>query len=255
MQDNKINKELMLQNHSYPSPSSENLQEEIYKKREFTIHRIPKREKLETYAEIKEYRDSICAREVKLSGLQTLLSNFINPNTPYYGLLIFHGTGTGKTGVSIAIAEKFRPMVEKYGTRIHVLVPGPLNKQNYLNEIIKFTNESYMKVYTDKTMILTEIDLIKIKKNALNIINQYYRVMSYRSFYRKVLGEKIREKIHVGIDIIPNIYNNKNERTYKLNNYEKNILKQKNLKKVLNNENDYQELHLVSKKTKKGNKN
>lgn len=198
MQDNKINKELMLQNHSYPSPSSENLQEEIYKKREFTIHRIPKREKLETYAEIKEYRDSICAREVKLSGLQTLLSNFINPNTPYYGLLIFHGTGTGKTGVSIAIAEKFRPMVEKYGTRIHVLVPGPLNKQNYLNEIIKFTNESYMKVYTDKTMILTEIDLIKIKKNALNIINQYYRVMSYRSFYRKVLGEKIREKIHVG---------------------------------------------------------
>lgn len=39
-----------------------------------------------------------------------------------------------------------------------------------------------------------------------------------------------------------------NERTYKLSNYEKNILKQRNLKKVLNDEKDYQEFRLSSKK-------
>lgn len=89
------------------------------------------------------------------------------------------------------------------------------------------------------------INLSIVKDETLDKIKKYIA---------KINKKKINE-INVDIDIIPNIYNNKNERTYKLNNYEKNILKQKNLKKVLNNENDYQELHLVSKKTKKGNKN
>lgn len=89
------------------------------------------------------------------------------------------------------------------------------------------------------------INLSIVKDETLDKIKKYIA---------KINKKKINE-IHVDIDIIPNIYNNKSERTYKLNNYEKNILKQKNLKKVLNNEKDYQELHLVSKKSKKINKN
>ena len=136
---NDLNLEkMMLENHSYPSPSNKNFQKDIFEKREFAIHAIPARNIIKNYEDIKEYRDNICARDFKLTETQNLLSNFINPNTPYRGLLIFHGVGTGKTCVSIAIAEKFKPMVEKYGTRIHVLVPGPLNKQNFLGEIIRW---------------------------------------------------------------------------------------------------------------------
>lgn len=207
---NDLNLEkMMLENHSYPSPSNKNFQKDIFEKREFAIHAIPARNIIKNYEDIKEYRDNICARDFKLTETQNLLSNFINPNTPYRGLLIFHGVGTGKTCVSIAIAEKFKPMVEKYGTRIHVLVPGPLNKQNFLGEIIKCTGETYIKAYYDKTMVINEVEMSKIRKNAMNIVNQYYRVMSYRSFYKKVLGEKIREKIISGDKVV--ITNRRNE--------------------------------------------
>uniref|UniRef100_A0A6C0LTB3 Helicase ATP-binding domain-containing protein n=1 Tax=viral metagenome TaxID=1070528 RepID=A0A6C0LTB3_9ZZZZ len=187
--------EKMLEDHTYPSPSQETFQHDIYVKRDYYIHNIPYRDKLKTYDEIKEFRDNVCARDFKLREHQALLANFINPNTPFKGLLIFHGTGTGKTCASIGIAEKFKSMVEKYGMRIHVLVPGPLNKQDFMGEILNCTGETYLKMYQDKTMIIDEIEMAKNRKNALNIANQYYRIMSYRSFYKKVLGEKIIEKI------------------------------------------------------------
>lgn len=186
--------QMMLEDHTYPSPSQENFQEAIYVKRDFYIHRIPEREPIEPKDRVTEFRET-CKPEFRLTESQVLLSNFINPNTPYRGLLIYWGTGVGKTASAIAIAEKFKPMVEKYGTRIHVLVPGPLNKQNFLKEIINSTGETYIKMYQDKTMVIDEVEKAKIRKNAVNIINQYYRIISYRSFYKKVLGEKIREKV------------------------------------------------------------
>jgi len=186
----------MLEDRTYPSPSQEDFQSSIYTKRDFILHSYPERKKMTSYDEIKEYRDSICARTgFKLNEHQSLLANFINPNTPYTGLLIFHGTGSGKSCAAVAIAEKFKPIVEKYGTKIHVLAPGPMLKQNFLNEIIKCTAETYLKVFQDKTIVISEEDNIKIRKNAINTINQYYRIMTYRSFYKKVLGEKIREKV------------------------------------------------------------
>ena len=53
---------------------------------------------MKSYKEIKNYRDKICGGKVSLYTHQSFLANFINPNTPYKGLLIFHGVGTGKTG-------------------------------------------------------------------------------------------------------------------------------------------------------------
>lgn len=82
--------------YTYPDPSDPDFQYKIYKKREFYYHKIPKRPDLDDYNDIKEYRDNICARHFTLHEHQAMLSNFINPNTPYRGVLIFHGLGTGK---------------------------------------------------------------------------------------------------------------------------------------------------------------
>ena len=190
--------EKMMEDHSYPSPSQENFQEAIYIKRDFYIHAIPHRKQLKTYDEVKDFRYNKCARDFTLSESQTLLANYINPNTPFRGVLIYWGTGVGKTCAAVPIAEKFKPMVEKYATKIHVLVPGPLNKQGFLSELLKCTGETYLKMYQDKTVLVSEDEKIKMKKNAINIISQYYRIMSYRSFYKKVLGEKIKEKVVSG---------------------------------------------------------
>lgn len=196
--DDADTEKLMLQQHVYPDTDSENFQTLIYVKREFYINKIPERPPLKTYQEIKELRDRVCSGEIKLSVSQNLLSNFINPNTPYRGLLIYWGTGVGKSCAAIAIAEKFKGLVEKYGTKIHVLVPGPLNKQEFLQEIIRCTGETYLKIHDDKTAIISEADKAKHMKTILAIISQYYRIMSYSSFYKKVLGEKIKEKQVVG---------------------------------------------------------
>lgn len=180
-------------NHTYPSPADSDFQRKIYQKREFYYHKIPRRDKLIEYADIKEYRDNICARDFTLHEHQSFLSNFINPDTPYKGLLIFHGTGTGKTCAAITIAEKFKSIVEKYNTKIYVLVSGPLIRENWKNELLKCTKETYMK-FQDKGVVVDKQSKQKMIKNAINMTLQYYRFISYRSFYKKVLGEKILEK-------------------------------------------------------------
>ena len=43
--------------------------------------------------------------ETQLLPQQQLLGTYLAPNTPYNGLLIFHGTGVGKTCTAITIAE------------------------------------------------------------------------------------------------------------------------------------------------------
>lgn len=192
MGDNDLIK-LMEKEHTYPSPEESDFQHDIYIKREFYSNRIPLRPALEKYEDIKEYRDNICARHFTLHAHQSFLSNFINPDTPYRGVLLFHGTGTGKTCAAIAIGEKFKKMVEKYNTKIIVLVSGPLIKENWKNELIKCTGETYMK-YHDANVFIDEVEKQKLKKNALNAALQYYKFMSYRSFYKKVLGERVIEK-------------------------------------------------------------
>jgi DNA helicase TIP49 (TBP-interacting protein) len=82
-----------------------------------------------------------------------LVANFINPNTPYRGLLLFHGLGTGKTAAAIAIAEKFKEQVIKYKTKIFVIVPGPIVKENWIKEIINATQETYIKNFNSDYLV------------------------------------------------------------------------------------------------------
>jgi|SRR5579872_709106 len=64
--------------------------------------------------------------------------------------------------------------------------------------------------------------------------------------YLKTLKKKSKEPVNEEVDIIPGLFSESNTRTYKLSNYEKNIIKQRNLKKILNQDTDYQELKVNS---------
>ena len=180
-------------NVGYPLISDPNLQSKIYAKREFYYYRLPNRPDLSNYKEIAEYRKKICEPSGELLEHQAMLSNFINPDTPYRGALIFHGTGTGKTCVGVAIGEKFKPQVQRYGTQIYILVPGPLLKENWKNSFIECTGDTYLRTH-ENLLFLNDEEKEKIKKQAILNAQQYYKIMSYKSFYRKVLGEKIVEK-------------------------------------------------------------
>jgi DNA polymerase III delta prime subunit len=179
--------------YTYPRPEDPEFQRKIYEKREFYFHKIPARDKLTSYQDIKEYRDRHCAPQFALYSHQNFLGNFFNPDTPYKGILIFHGTGTGKTCAAISIAEQFKPMVQKYNMKIYVLISGPVIREVWKEHLLKCTKETYVK-YQDKTSLIDEAERLKQKKMGLNNALQYYKFMSYRSFYKKVLGEKIVER-------------------------------------------------------------
>lgn len=180
---------LLNKDYVYPDIDDKNFQSKIYKKREFYYHKIPEFENLTNYKDIKNYRDDACGGKLKLYSHQAFLSNFINPSTPYKGLLVFHGTGTGKTGTAISIAENFKSMVSKYNTKIMILVPGPLLKENWKNEIMKFSNIDLEK----KNQNLSLENQEKIRNEKLKEVMYFYKIMTHRRFYKKVLGEKIKD--------------------------------------------------------------
>jgi len=184
---------LMKKNYSYPASEDPDLLYKIMKKREFYYHKIPQRIKLDNYGDIQEYRSGICERSFSLHEHQALVANIINPDTPYKGILIFHGLGSGKTCAGVAIAEKFKSQVQKYNTKIYVLVSGPLIKESWKYHLIKCTGETYLKE-DDKSVYIDEQEKSRLRKNAINQALQYYKFMSYRSFYKRVLGEKIVDK-------------------------------------------------------------
>lgn len=190
LNDEELEK-LMEVEYTYPEYNDSSFQEKIYKKREFYFHKMSDRPIMDKYEDIKEYRKNICVNKKGLLKQQAFLSNYINPNTPYRGILIFHGVGTGKTCAGIAIAEQFKPLVKKYNTKIYVLVPGPIIKDTWKTELLKCTGEVYLKKQ-DLTIYNNKHNIDRMKKNAINIALQYYKFLSYKSFYKKVLGTKIK---------------------------------------------------------------
>ena len=190
---NDISNEL-IKDFSYPEPDDSEYQSKIFKKREFYFYNVNPRKQLESYDEIKNYRNLNCKQDSRdPKEHQSIITNFISPNTPYKGIILMYGVGSGKTMAAIKIAEQFKDQVKKYNTKIMVLVPGPNTKENFKKELILSTGEKYFK----NKNILNQLNKAEIEyEKKLAIINalQYYKIISYKTFYKKVLGEKIAEK-------------------------------------------------------------
>jgi hypothetical protein len=102
---------------------------------------------------------------------QKLLQKYLNAYSPYRGLLLYHGLGTGKTCSSIGIAEGL-----KHTSKIIILTPASLQK-NYIKELkmcgdplFKFNQYWLFKSldkYPDLIKIASKISLTEecVKKN------------------------------------------------------------------------------------------
>ena len=196
---------------SYPEPEDSNLLAKIFKKREFYYNRVPQRDKMKTYDEVQDYRAMNCKQgEIEPREQQAIIPNLINPNTPYKGVILMHGVGSGKTMTAIRVAEQFKEQIKKYNTKIYVLVPGPNTRENFKKELIQTTGETYLKnKETLNQMTQQEVDFEK--KSAIYSALQYYKILSYKTFYKKVLGEKIVEKKVVGDNKIKASYRKNTE--------------------------------------------
>ena len=75
----------------------------------------------------------ISSKAISLFPQQRIVRDFIQVNSPYRGILLYHELGSGKSGASIAAAEGY---VGK--RRVFVLTPASL-AQNYENELMKIS--------------------------------------------------------------------------------------------------------------------
>ena len=197
--------------YSYPKPEDPNFQSNLYERREFYYHKVPRRDKFTNYEDIQEYRNQVCKKGAfQPREQQALLPNFLSPETPYRGVLLVHGVGSGKTATAIQVAEQFKDQAKKYNTKVFILTFGPASKEGWKADLLFATRDTYLK---DQEMLsqLPKQERERQRRIAVNQAMQNYTILSYMTFYKKVLGEKITDKKLVGEDKIKTTYRRNEE--------------------------------------------
>ena len=108
--------------------------------------------------------------EFALLSHQRIVRDYLNLYTPYRGLLLYHGLGSGKTCTSIAIAEGM-----KSNKQVFVLTPASL-KMNFLSEMKKCGDDLYKKnQYWEFISIDGNPEYLAILSKALSLSTDFVR--------------------------------------------------------------------------------
>lgn len=124
---------------TYPDIDDPDFYEILYKKNEFNKT---------AYKTSFRYRqtEELCKKgEFKMQNHQEFIRNFMSPETPYNGALLFHGTGVGKTCAAIGATEGLRNYV-KAGGKIYIISPETI-EPNFRKELYDPVREAIEKEY------------------------------------------------------------------------------------------------------------
>ena len=102
---------------------------------------------------------------------QDILKDYISDNTPYRGILIYHGLGTGKTHSAINIAKNTK-------RNVVVLLPASLKKE-WINELVNWGGPEYKR--SENYNKLGKKDKDKEDKLLLKKINEKYTFISHNA--------------------------------------------------------------------------
>jgi hypothetical protein len=150
------------------------------------------------------FNDLCFPEKFKLQLPQIFVSKFINPKTPYKGLLIYHKIGAGKTCAAIRIAEEWKDK-----KKIVFVVPASLITNLYKELRSECTGNDYITDIERKKLL----NLIPNSKEYINIINivhnridKKYEIYSYNKYTSLIIENKInlKDKILI-IDEVQNI--------------------------------------------------
>jgi hypothetical protein len=127
--------------------------------------------------ELEENKESIScdtigktSSDFSLLTHQKIVRDYMNLYTPYRGLLLYHGLGSGKTCTSIAIAEGM-----KDSKNIIIMTPASL-RANYVGELKKCGDLLYKKnQYWDWISIEQYPESLKTMSAILNLPQEYIR--------------------------------------------------------------------------------
>lgn len=120
---------------------------------------------------------------------QKFLAAFINPDTPYKGILVYHRIGAGKTCAAINIAETFKKV-----KKIIVVLPASI-KGGFRSELRSpCTGQQYLSDQERNKLRLLDpssADYKELIKKSDEKINKYYTIYSYNKFIDLVKMKKI----------------------------------------------------------------
>ena len=116
----------------YPTLDDPEFIYKIAKKKEFNDNRYEEKT-ADQFQNIKEISQMICENtEFELDPHQMFVRNYMSFQTPYNGLLLFHGLGTGKTCSSISVCEEMRTYLQQLGiTKRIIIVASPAVQKNF----------------------------------------------------------------------------------------------------------------------------
>lgn len=166
----------------YPDIKDDNFYKKInkiYKK-----YKIPQKKK--------SFKEICMPEKYQLQLPQQFVSQFLNPETPYKGVLVYHRIGAGKTCTAVRVGEVF-----KKSKKIVVVLPASL-KGNFRNELRSLcAGDAYITNTERKELSKLHPSDDKYKeiiKKTDERINKYYSIYSYNKFIEYAKDNKIKLK-------------------------------------------------------------
>ena len=169
-----------------------------------------------TVYDIAKQSNFLCSAPFEPLPHQRFVRNFLSAQTPYNGLLLYHGLGTGKTCSAIGVAEEMRRYMQQVGLRDKILViaspnvqgnfrtqlfdetklvqvPNPNNSDEYTWNIESCVGDSLLREIDPNTV--RNMPREKIITNIQTIINTWYEFMGYGQLANYIVNQtKVSEK-------------------------------------------------------------
>ena len=151
-----------------------------------------------TYYKIVEGRKDASKSDLEI--YQFFIKEYLSIKTPYRGILVYHGLGTGKSASAVSVAESLRN-----NKKIYTLLPASL-EPNFINEIKKWGDPVFRSDTTEwilirKTLLqgnATIKDLVdeKIGTDSLDLIAKIKKsyIVRYKKHYVNILSDKIKKE-------------------------------------------------------------
>jgi len=185
-----------VENFLYPELDDPEFNTKLLEHIEFNTKTTNSDESKKTLDEIQEDMKS---SDFILSPHQVFVKNFLSQYTPYNGLFLFHGLGTGKTCSAIGISEEMRNYIKQTGNTKRkkiIIVASPNVQDNFKKQLFdesKLTKSNSGDWNIDGCLgnsMLNEINPTEIKNmkredviiNINTIISSYYAFYGYTKF-------------------------------------------------------------------------
>mgnify|MGYP001159469405 FL=1 len=163
-----------------------------------------------TESSIKSYvKNTDKTDQIKLLTHQKIVKAYMNPDTPFRGILLYHGLGSGKTLSAIGVSEGF-----KNDRKTVVFLPGQSLEDNFIHELEKCGNKHYIaprknwyfkdeaNMTEEESKIIPEKILEQLNGGWFVNQNEKANFSKLKKSEQKQIKEQIRHKIAQQYQII-----------------------------------------------------